>query len=362
MNHLKGVKIMEKLLEYMEEHHLDGYFVSRPENVKYISHYTGEDSYLFLTAGKKFFITDPRYTEQVSYECPDYTIVEWRKNYGSIGGAAAGLAAQEGVKAFGFEATHVTFDLYNAMREKAACEMVPTQGVIEEFRSHKTPEEIEKLRISCDIASRAFDKIIKDIRVGVTEKELASRLSHYMVMEGADTQPYGNILISGARTSLLHGIPSEKAVEYGDLVLMDYGCQYKGYLSDMTRTVVVGRATPKQREIYRIEQQMVADVEAFFKDGVSARDAYFASEKAVKGTGYEQYCYTGIGHGVGMFVHEIPFMSPKSNDMIYTNTVMTVEPGIYIPGWGGIRIEDQVLITADGCENLISATKELIEL
>ena len=193
---------------------------------------------------------------------------------------------------------------------------------IEEFRSIKRPEEIECLRISCDIASRAYEKIQKDIRVGITEKELAARLSLYMVLEGADTQPYGNILISGARTSLLHGIPSQKAIEYGDLVLMDYGCQYHGYLSDMTRTLVVGRATPKQKEVYRIEQQMVAAVEGFLKDGVSASDAYYESTKIIEGTEYFPYHYTGIGHGVGMFVHEIPFMSPVSKNIVHANNVM----------------------------------------
>ena len=130
----------------------------------------------------------------------------------------------------------------------------------------------------------------------------------------------------------------------------------------MTRTVVVGHATPKQREVYRLEQQMVADVEAFLKDGVSASDAYQQSLKAIEGTEYMKYNYTGIGHGIGMFVHEVPFMSPISKNIIKAGNVMTVEPGIYIPGWGGIRIEDQLLITKDGSENLISATKELIEL
>ena len=143
---------------------------------------------------------------------------------------------------------------------------------------------------------------------------------------------------------------------------MDYGCQYHGYLSDMTRTLVVGRATPKQKEVYNLELQMVDAVENFLKDGVSASDAYFESAKIVEGTEYAQYCYTGIGHGVGMFVHEIPFMSPVSKNMVHANNVMTVEPGIYIPGWGGIRVEDQLLITDTGNVNLISATKELIEL
>ena len=353
---------MEQLLAYMQKEHLDGMFISRPVNVKYVSHYTGEDSWLFITEQEKFFLTDPRYTEQVSYECPDYTILNWRDVYGSIGKALAFAAGKVGAKTIGFEASHLTVNQFKDLQSQVEAELVPADGIIEEFRSIKKPEEIECLRISCDIASRAYEKIQKDIRVGITEKELAARLSLYMVMEGADTQPYGNILISGARTSLLHGIPSQKAIEYGDLVLMDYGCQYHGYLSDMTRTLVVGRATPKQKEVYKIEQQMVAAVENYLKDGVSASDAYYESTKIIEGTEYFQYHYTGIGHGVGMFVHEIPFMSPVSKNIIHANNVMTVEPGIYIPGWGGIRIEDQLLITETGNENLISATKELIEL
>ena len=334
---------MEQLLAYMQKEHLDGMFISRPVNVKYVSHY-------------------PRYTEQVSYECPDYTILNWRDTYGSIGKALAYAAEKVGAKTIGFEAAHLTVEQYQNLQSEVKAELVPADGIIEEFRSIKRPEEIECLRISCDIASRAYEKIQKDIRVGITEKELAARLSLYMVLEGADTQPYGNILISGARTSLLHGIPSQKAIEYGDLVLMDYGCQYHGYLSDMTRTLVVGRATPKQKEVYKIEQQMVAAVEGFLKDGVSASDAYYESTRIIEGTEYFPYHYTGIGHGVGMFVHEIPFMSPVSKNIVHANNVMTVEPGIYIPGWGGIRIEDQLLITETGNENLISATKELIEL
>lgn len=337
-------------------------FISRPVNVKYVSHYTGEDSWLFITGQEKFFITDPRYTEQVSYECPDYTILEWRGTYGSVAKAVAAAAEKYGIKTIGYEGTHLTVTQYQEVQAETKAELVPADGVIEEFRSIKRPEELHCSRVACDIASRAFERIIKDIRVGMTEKELAARLSLYMVLEGSDTQPYGNILISGARTSLLHGIPSQKAVEYGDLVLMDYGCQYHGYMSDMTRTVVVGRATTKQREVYRLEQQMVEDMEQFLKGGVSASEAYHRSIKAIEGTEYYPYHYSGVGHGVGMFVHEVPFMSPVSKDVIRAGNVMTVEPGIYIPGWGGIRIEDQLLITETGNENLISATKELIEL
>ena len=196
----------------------------------------------------------------------------------------------------------------------------------------------------------------------MTEKELAARLSYYMVALGSDTKPYGNILISGARTSLLHGIPSSKALEFGDFVLMDYGCQYKGYLSDMTRTVVVGRANAKQREVYRLEQEMLAAMEAEMKPGASASHVYQVGADIIKGTEYYQYHYTGVGHGIGMFVHEVPFLGPNHNYILEKDTVMTAEPGIYIPGWGGVRIEDTLLINEDGAEILTPARKELIEL
>lgn len=354
--------MIDKLLTYMEKNHLEGFFVSKPENVRYISGYTGEDSFLFITKDKKYFITDPRYTEQASYECPTYEIINWRLPGKVLGDAIVALTETTHIRNLAFENTYITFDKYNSLCEKLSIELIPQEEVIEVFRSSKTLQEIEYSKAACEIASRAYEKILKDIRVGVTEKEIASKLSHYMVMEGADTMPYGGIVISGARTSLLHGIPSDKAIEYGDLVLMDYGCQYKGYMSDMTRTVVVGKATKKQREVYELELQMVTDVEAMLKAEVTSVQAYEASIQAIKDTEYIQYNYTGIGHGVGLFVHEPPFMGANAKYVLESNNVITVEPGIYIPNWGGIRIEDQVLITESGCENLIRATKQLIEL
>nr|WP_317283310.1 Xaa-Pro peptidase family protein [uncultured Sellimonas sp.] len=353
---------IERLRNYMEEHDIESFFIAKPANVRYISSYTGDDSYLYITRKHQYFITDPRYTEQASYECPDYEIVNWRTPGNSIGKTIHHLSEMEQIKTIGFEEDYLTFSFYESIRREVSAEMVPTVNVTEEFRSVKTKEEEGYLRAACEIASRAFDKILKDIRVGVTEKELASRLSHYMVMEGADTKPYGGILISGARTSLLHGIPSSKAIEYGDFVLMDYGCQYNGYLSDMTRTVVVGKASEEQRKVYDLSRQMTEDVEAMIKPGVTGTECYEASLKAIKDTPYLQYNYGGIGHGVGLFVHELPFIGSNSTAVLQEGNILTVEPGIYIPGWGGVRVEDQGLITANGYENLISATHELIEL
>lgn len=354
---------LEQLRAYMEEKNLDGFYIAKPANVRCISGYTGADSYLLITKSKQYFITDPRYTEQASYECPDYEIVDWRSAYGyDLGAAVAGMANKDGLKAVAFEDDYLTVGKWKSMQEKTEAELVPTSNVIELFRAVKTPEEIRNLTIACDIASRAFEKILNDIKVGVTEKELASRLSHYMVTEGADTQPYGGIIISGPKTSLLHGIPGNRALEYGDFVLMDYGCQYKGYLSDMTRTVVVGKADAKQREVYNLCRKMTEDTEKVIKPGVSGIACYEESLKAIKDTEYFQYHYKGIGHGIGLFVHELPNIGASCPNILMENAVMTVEPGIYIPGWGGVRIEDQGIITKEGYQNLISATHELIEL
>ncbi|SDE46206.1 M24 family metallopeptidase [Sporomusa acidovorans] len=354
---------MEKqLLAYMEKAGLDGFFIAARENVRYISGFTGADSYLLLTREKCYFITDLRYTEQAGIECPAYEQYVWRTPGKTIGDALNYLAEKHNLKAIGFEGGTISYDQYHDFSKNVRAELVPATGVIEKMRSIKTPQEIEYLRAACEIACRAFSRIVKDIRVGVTEKELAAKLSMYMVVEGADTQPYGNILISGARTSLLHGIPSNKAVEYGDLVLMDFGCQFNGYMSDMTRTVVVGKPSAKQREVYELEKRMLEDSLAAMKAGVPLRDVYKESVRAIEGTEYYGYHYTGIGHGIGLFVHEIPFMSPNSDEVLAAGNVRTIEPGIYIPNWGGIRIEDQILITADGYENMISTTHDLIEL
>ncbi len=350
-----------KVIEFLENKNMEGFFISKPQNVRYISNYTSEDAYLFITRNEKYFLTDPRYTEQAELECPSYTIINWRERGSSVAVAIKSIIEESKLKSFCFEGDFINYNIYEELNTiKADC--LAVTGVIEEFRSVKTEAEIHNLRVACQIADRAFDRIIKDIRVGVTEKELASKLSHYMVMEGADTKPYGNILISGARTSLLHGIPSNKSIEYGDFVLMDYGCGYNGYLSDMTRTVVVGKATPEQKRVYSLEIQMVEDAKKAMLPGAKATDVYEASIQAIKDTEYFKYHYNGIGHGIGLFVHEIPFMGPRSREILKKNNVITIEPGIYIPNWGGVRIEDQMLITKDGNESLTNSVRELLEL
>lgn len=352
----------ERLKPWFSEDVADALLLKKKPNVRWASGFKGSDSCVLMTANAGFLITDPRYTEQAQIEAPDFTLINWRSVGGSVMKAVAHILKEQGLKRLAFEPDAMSYGEYTALKEETDAELVPVENVVEALRSVKTPQEIEWMRAACDISCRAFYRILDDIRVGVTEKELAAKLSAYMVMEGADTQPYGNILISGPNTSLLHGIPSDRAVQYGDFVLMDYGCQFNGYMSDMTRTVVVGKATERMKEVYALEQRMIEDSLAVMKAGVKCGDVYEASIQAIKDTEYFQYHYNGVGHGIGLFVHEIPFIRPGSESVYEKDTVTTIEPGLYIPGWGGVRIEDQVIIKEDGCENLISVPHDLIEL
>ena len=352
----------ERILPWFKTGKADAIFLTKQPNVRWTTGFQGADSCALITANGGYLITDPRYTEQAELECPDVNLVNWREKGGSMMKAVAGILKEQGLKSLAFEEDALSYQRYSELKSATDAELVPTLDVVETLRAIKTPEEIRYLRAACDISCRAFWRILEDIRVGVTEKELAAKLSAYMVLEGADTQPYGNILISGPNTSLLHGIPSERALQYGDFVLMDYGCQFHGYMSDMTRTVVVGKADEKQREVYELEKRMVEDSIAVMKPGNTAGDVYEASIRAIKDTEYMQYHYSGIGHGIGLFVHEQPFMRPKSDYVFQKNLVTTIEPGLYIPGWGGVRIEDQILFTENGNENLISVPHDLIEV
>lgn len=352
----------ERILPWFEQNLAEGLFLMKQPNVRWTSGFRGADTCVLLTAAGGFLITDPRYTEQAQLESPDFTLIDWREIGGSIPAAVAHIAREQRLARIAFEADALPYALWQQLTQQTDAQLVPTQDVVETLRTIKTAQELENLQAACDIACRAFDRILGDIRVGVTEKQISELLSYYMVSEGADAYPYGKIVISGPNTSLLHGIPGSRAVEYGDFVLMDYGCQFNGYLSDMTRTVLVGRATQEQREVYRLEQQMVADSLAVIKPGVPLSQVYEASVQAIWDTPYYPYHYRGIGHGIGLAVHESPYIRQETTTVFQPNMVTTIEPGLYIPGWGGVRIEEQIVITEDGCRDLVTAPSELIEL
>ena len=277
--------------------------------------------------------------------------------------AVKSVCDKVGIKKLGFERTNIVFDKYEELKnliEKDNGELIPTENIVETLRYVKDKDEIKNTRKACEIADKALEELIPHIKAGVSEIELATKLEYFMKMNGAQNIGFETILISGAKTSLLHGKPSDKIIEKGDFVLIDYGAMYNGYISDTTRTFIVGGASEKQLEIYNLVKEAQNVGVENMKAGVHATIPDAEIRKVVKK--YEDYYYQGIGHGVGRDVHEEPFIGNYGDKIIEEGCIITMEPGIYFPGWGGVRIEDTVLITKNGPERLTKFPKDLMIL
>lgn len=353
----------EQLLDILENQGLDSIYITKESNVKYISGYPDELAYVVICPQGKYLITDSRFTELAEKSCPDFEIVNWHLFDRSIPKALEHICVKAGIKRLGFEECFTTYDKYSDLEKRLSSHginFIPTQNIIEELRYTKSSEEIANTRIACEIADKALEELVPYIKAGVTERELCARLEFNMKMHGAHDIGFETILISGAKTSLLHGKPSDKKIENGDFVLVDYGAMYNGYISDTTRTFIVGTPSEKQKEIYELVKEGQATGLQFMGPGIHATKPDEEIRKKV--AKYEEYYYAGIGHGVGLDLHEEPFLGNYGTKTMKPGCVITMEPGIYIPGWGGVRIEDTVLITETGIEILTHFPKELMVL
>ncbi len=334
----------------------DGILITSPHNMQYFSGFSGGEGALFVSPQRAVLFTDSRYTEQAQSECKKAEVVEaanWK---------SAVCIEATGLKSLMFEDKHISAATYLHLAEKLSANLVPSEELLEDMRTVKTQAEIETMAKAEAILCRTFEKMLDFIKPGITEKQLAAEIEYNMRTMGADGTSFETIAISGVRTSLPHGTPTDKVIEAGDFVTMDFGCKLGGYCSDMTRTIVVGKATQKQREVYEtVKEAQTVGLDAI-KAGVCAKDADAAARQVIEKAGYGEYFRHSLGHGVGLLVHEKPTLSPKSNQFLPENAVVTCEPGIYIPGFGGVRIEDMVCVKKDGNLNLANATKELIEV
>jgi Xaa-Pro aminopeptidase len=353
--------VLENLIEKMKKEYIDGFFISNPYNVHYISGFREKFAYALITEKGKYILTDGRHKEIASKTTKGFEIIDWQQKKNKLKQAVDEIIKKEGVKRLGFEAEHLTYKKFTELYDMVDAEITPVIGLVEQLRVVKTDEEIENLRKASQINDRVFERLLKNIKVGKTEKEISALCNYYVRLEGGDTQISENIFLTGSRSSQIMASPSDRKIEEGDLLLINYGASYNGYLTDFSRTVVVGKEpTPKQREAYEVvkEAQMAA-IKAI-KAGVLAKEPFYASEKVFKDTGYRKYHYEGMGHGIGLFLHEEPFLDKNSKLILEKNNVLTVEPGLYIPDWGGIRIEDTVLVTEEGYELLTKSSRELI--
>ncbi len=350
---------IEKLRDAMKGKGLDAVLLVGDYNRNYLSGFTGNESFSVLTLDKAFFITDSRFTEQATQQVKDYEILEYSKNT-TFADFLSDLVNKNNIKKLGFEENILSYSTYSLYRSKLNCELVPMEGIVEEIRVIKDESELVHMRKAAEIADKAFDHMLKFIKPGMTEREVGLELEFYMKKLGATALSFPSIVASGVRSSLPHGEATDKVIKEGEFLTLDYGCIYEGYCSDMTRTVVIGKPSEKMVEIYNTVLEAQEKALKGFKPGVSAIEVDKIARDHIKSKGYGDYFGHSLGHGVGREIHESPIVGYKNNKELKAGMVVTDEPGIYIPDFGGVRIEDILLIKEDGIEIFSKSPKNLI--
>ncbi|MCA1726160.1 MAG: aminopeptidase P family protein [Actinobacteria bacterium] len=339
---------------------VEAILVTRLVNVRYLTGFSGSNAFLLLSAGGARFFTDFRYEEQSRHEVPDLDRVVYTTTlFDHLGPGFAEL----GVSRVGFEAAGVTYQLFQDLSEKSpGIEFAPLGPEVEKLRWVKDADELAAIRRAQAVTDEGFERVVGKLVEGMTERELAIELEFAMRQAGGDGLAFETIAAFGESAAEPHHNPTDRRLEKGDVVKLDFGALVDGYHSDMTRTVAFGEPDPKIREIYQIVRNaQQAGIDAV-RAGVVGADADAVSRKVIQDAGYgEQYGHS-LGHGVGLEIHEGPTLRKASEDVLPAGTVVTVEPGIYLPGIGGVRIEDMVQVTQDGCIPMPSTTKDLLIL
>lgn len=350
---------VKKVQHKLEKHRLDALLVTNMYNVRYLANFTGTTGLALITKEKAYFVTDFRYTEQAAEEAKGFEIV---KNEGPIYEKVAEIIEKDNIKKLGFEETNVTYATYTEISELFMSELVPVTGIVEKLREVKSEAEIEIIQEAVNIAEKAYAHILTYIKAGMTELEVANELDFFMRKLGASGVSFDTIVASGVRSAMPHGVASEKVIEKGDLITIDFGCYYKGYVSDMTRTFALGDPGEKLKEIYEIVYQANKKVTETAKAGMTGAELDAVARDYISEKGYGDAFGHTTGHGIGLEVHEGPAVSFRNEEKFVENNVITNEPGIYLPGIGGVRIEDDLVIKEEGNLNLNSSAKELIIL
>ncbi|WP_050615735.1 M24 family metallopeptidase [Bacillus testis] len=350
---------IQRLRETFDQAGIDGILVTNPYNLRYMTGFTGTAGVALLSRDKACFITDFRYTEQAAKQCTGYEIIKHTK---SLPEEVAHQAKEMGINKLGFEQDVFTYASFITYKGLFNGELVPVSNLIEKLRLIKTPSEIKILKEAAKIADAAFEHIIGFIRPGMTELTVSNELEFFMRKQGATSSSFDTIVASGVRSALPHGVASDKVIETGDLVTMDYGAYYNGYVSDITRTVAVGKPSDQLKEIYDIVLEAQLRGMAGIKPGMTGKEADALTRNFIEEKGYGPNFGHSTGHGIGLEIHEAPGLSMKSDVILEPGMAVTCEPGIYVPGLGGVRIEDDTIITEEGNEALTHSTKELIIL
>ena len=334
-----------------------------PANVFYLTEGYAGEGLVYLTAEKKVIITDFRYREAAEKDAPGFEIVMHNRDH-PISQRLSELCARDGISEVRFESNFISVDDYGRLRSALGdgIELIPLKNAPQTLRQVKAPNEIVAIRKACAVTSDAFEAVLPRIRVGMSEKELRLELENAMYRLGAEGIAFPTIIASGVNGSLPHAVPSSRRFQRGDMITMDFGAKVGGYCSDMTRTVALGEPSPEMRKVYNTVFRAQAMCEAALAAGKVCSEIDKLARDYIDSQGYEGRFGHGLGHCVGIDIHEDPRLSVACHDQLKAGMVITVEPGIYIPGLGGVRIENTCLVKENGSEPLTTAKKELVVL
>lgn len=342
--------------------HVDGLLVTSLPNVRYLTGFSGSSALLFVTQRDAVLITDFRYQTQVAEEVGDLAriVVEAQSLWT---GLWQQLAQLSGVQVCGFESAHLLHrDFQRLLEGGVRWQWRPTLDLVETLRERKDADELALIQAAADVATRALERLLPQLHVGMTELQVAGALEKALRDEGSEGFPFPSIVASGPRAALPHARSSSRAVEAGDFLLLDFGAEVRGYCSDITRTFVMGKASASQREAYDVVRVANERAARGVRVGMSGRDADAIARGYIEQHGYGELFGHSLGHGVGLEVHEAPRLARTADAPLPEGAVVTIEPGIYRPGWGGVRIEDDVFLAAEAPRLLTQFTRELIEL
>lgn len=336
----------------------DAMFVSNPVSRLYLSGFTGSSGWLLITSDSQFLISDFRYVGQAMEESASFTFIQ---HEGQPFRDMKDILQKTTVKAIAFEQDHLTYQHFVRLSDALeGYELRPKSGLIEKLREVKDESEIALIRKAAAIADHAFLSILEEIGPGVSESHIDLRLEILMREQGATASSFDTIVASGPRSALPHGRASQRIIQKGDLVTLDFGALYQGYCSDMTRTIMIGEPSSIQKEIYHIVLEAEQKAVAAIRPGITGIEADAVARDWIKKHGYGEQFGHSTGHGIGLEVHEGPNLSIRGETKLEPGMIVTVEPGIYLPDVGGVRIEDDVLVTKEGYEVLTPSSKELI--
>jgi Xaa-Pro aminopeptidase len=342
--------------------HVDGLLITSLPNVRYLTGFSGSSALLFVTQRDVILITDFRYQTQIKDEVGDLArvIIQAQSLWAGLWQQLPQLANLE---VAGFESGHLLHrDFQRLLEAGARWQWRPTVDLVETLRERKDPGELALIEQANGIATRALGRLTPQVRVGMSELEVAGALEKALRDEGSEGFPFPSIVASGPRSALPHARSSRRRIESGDFLLLDFGAEYNGYCADVTRTFVVGKADDEQRDVYEVVRVANESAARRVRAGMTGRDADAIARDYIEQRGYGDLFGHSLGHGLGLEVHEAPRLARTADGALAEGAVVTIEPGIYRPGWGGVRIEDDVFLGPDGPRILTEFPRELIEL